>query len=103
MPSWIEAKGVELFSRKASLVITSLAGPKNALHFCGAEIEELLFWVPSAGNVGLGISVLTYRGKVQLGVATDAGQEPDPRRIVDAFEAEIAELVASTRSQRKSS
>lgn len=103
VPSWIEAKGVELFSRKASLVITSLAGPKNALHFCGAEIEELLFWVPSAGNVGLGISVLTYRGKVQLGVATDAGQEPDPRRIVDAFEAEIAELVASTRSQRKSS
>lgn len=92
VPSWIEALGVELFSRKASLVITSLAGPPEALHFCGSKIDQVMFWVPSAGNVGLGMSMLTYDGQVQLGVATDANQHANPSEIVDAFEREIESL-----------
>lgn len=97
VPSWIEALGVELFSRKASLVITSLAGPRDALHLCGAQIDDVMFWVPSAGNIGLGMSMLSYRDRVRLGVATDAGQLADPRRIVRAFEAEVQALVEAAR------
>ncbi len=99
VPSWIEALGVELFSRKASLVITSLDGPRDALHFCGAEIGEIMFWVPCAGEVGLGMSMLTYDDRVQLCVVTDANQFAEPSRIVGAFEAEVAELVEATNSR----
>jgi diacylglycerol O-acyltransferase len=98
VPSWIEALGVELFSRKASLVITSLAGPPEALHFCGTKIDQVMFWVPSAGNVGLGMSMLTYDNEVQLGVATDANQHANPNEIVEAFEREI-ERLANANSQ----
>lgn len=95
VPAWIEALGVELFSRKASMVVTSLAGPQDELHLCGAEIAEVMFWVPSAGKVGLGLSMLSYRGTVQLGVASDASQLAEPHRLADAFEAEVAALAAT--------
>lgn len=96
VPAWVEALGVELFSRKASLVITSLAGPKQGLHFCGSAIADIMFWVPCAGNVGLGMSVLAYNGKVRLGVVSDAGQLDEPREIVEAFEREIRDLGKSS-------
>ena len=99
VPDWIEALGVELFSRKASLVITSLAGPGDPLHLCGAEINDVMFWVPSAGHIGLGISMLTYDEKVLLGVATDAGQFDTPCDIVAAFEEEINALVQDVRAR----
>ncbi|MCP5044934.1 MAG: DUF1298 domain-containing protein [bacterium] len=92
VPDWIEALGVELFSRKATLVVTSLAGPTDALHLCGAKLEDLMFWVPSAGQVGLGLSMLSYDDRVLLGVATDAGQLDTPARIARAFEEEIRAL-----------
>jgi diacylglycerol O-acyltransferase len=89
VPTWMEALGVELFSRKATLVITSLAGPKQQLHFCGSAIEDVMFWVPCAGNVGLGMSMLSYNGRVRLGVTADVGQLNNPAEITSAFESEL--------------
>ncbi len=87
---------LELFSRKATMVMTNVPGPRQALHFCGARINEVLFWVPQSGNVGLGISVLSYDGGVQLGVLADAALCPDPQAVVDAFAPEFERLCTLT-------
>jgi hypothetical protein len=53
-----------------------------------------MFWVPALGGVGLALSVVSYAGRVWLGVATDEGLVPDPEVIVAGFQAEFDELLA---------
>jgi diacylglycerol O-acyltransferase / wax synthase len=97
VPTWVEVLGVKLFSRKATLVITSLAGPKQQLHFCNSAIEDVMFWVPCAGNVGLGMSMLSYNGRVRLGVTADVGQLKNPAKIASEFESELREATDAGR------
>jgi WS/DGAT/MGAT family acyltransferase len=85
-----------LFAKKTTAVMTNVPGPKDKLKFCGATIEQSLFWVPQSGTVGLGVSILSYGGGVQFGVITDAALCPDPQAIIDQFEPEFAKLALVT-------
>jgi hypothetical protein len=49
--------------------------------------------VPQSGGIGMGISILSYDGRIQFGVITDAGLVPDPHRIVDRFDDEFDKLM----------
>ena len=51
-----------------------------------------MFWVPTPAQLGLGISIISYAGKVLVGFATDASLAPNPEEIVAGFEAEVAEM-----------
>ena len=93
-PDWGHQFVVDLFSAKASAVMTNVPGPKDELSWAGSPIKEFMFWVPQAGDIGLGISILSYAGNVRVGIAADAAYAPDPRPIVEAFEMEFAELAA---------
>ena len=93
-PDWGHQFVVDLFSAKASAVMTNVPGPTEEQHWGGAPIRELMFWVPQAGDIGLGLSILSYAGNVRVGVAVDEAYAPDPRPIVEAFEMEFAELAA---------
>jgi diacylglycerol O-acyltransferase len=81
-----------LIAAKASAVMTNVIGPREALYLAGAPIRDLMFWVPVPAGLGLGISVLSYAGKVTLGVTTDAGLVPDPEAILAAFQADLEEM-----------
>jgi diacylglycerol O-acyltransferase / wax synthase len=81
-----------LFGRKTTAVMTNVPGPREKLTFLGSRLEQSLFWVPQSGNVGLGVSILSYGGGVQFGVITDVGLCPDPQKIIDGFEPEFAKL-----------
>ena len=87
---------LNLFSRKTTAVMTNVPGPREKLKFCGATLEQSLFWVPQSGTVGLGISILSYGGGVQFGVMTDSILCPDPQAIIDEFEPEFAKLAMVT-------
>jgi diacylglycerol O-acyltransferase / wax synthase len=62
----------------------------------GREIEEIDFWVPQSGGIGMGVSILTYNGKVQFGIVTDSGLVPDPDNIINRFADEFEKLVLMT-------
>jgi diacylglycerol O-acyltransferase / wax synthase len=83
---------LNLFSSKTTAVMTNVPGPREKLKFCGATLEENLFWVPQSGSVGLGVSILSYGGGVQFGVVSDARLCPDPQAIIDEFAPEFAKL-----------
>jgi hypothetical protein len=51
------------------------------------------FWVPQSGGIGMGVSILSYDGRIQFGVITDAGLVPDPDRIVGRFGDEFDKLM----------
>jgi len=83
---------LNLFSKKTTAVMTNVPGPREKLTFCGSTLEQTLAWVPASGDVGLGVSVLSYGGGVQFGVITDTLLCPDPQAIIDQFEPEFAKL-----------
>ena len=83
---------LNLFGKKTTAVMTNVPGPKIKLKFCGSTIEENMFWVPQSGDVGLGVSILSYGGGVQFGVITDSTLCPDPQAIIDRFEPEFSKL-----------
>ncbi len=85
-----------LIGRNATAVMTNVPGPQKPLYLAGIEIDELEFWVPQSGGIGMGLSILTYNGKVQFGLITDSGLVPDPHNVIDRFAEEFEKLVMLT-------
>jgi WS/DGAT/MGAT family acyltransferase len=85
-----------LFAKKTTAVMTNVPGPAQPLHFCGATLRQSIFWVPQSGDIGVGISILSYAGGVQFGLITDRRLCPDPQQIIDRFEPEFQKLLLVT-------
>jgi WS/DGAT/MGAT family acyltransferase len=85
-----------LIGRNATTVMTNVPGPQKPLYFAGSEINEIEFWVPQSGGIGMGISILTYNGRVQFGLITDKNLVPDPNNIIEKFADEFEKLVMLT-------
>lgn len=92
-PAELQEVMVTMFGMKATAVLTNVPGPPIPLYLAGRKISGLMFWVPQSGRVSLGLSILSYAGKVFLGVASDVGLVPDPETIVDGFYAEYEALL----------
>ena len=52
-----------------------------------------MFWVPQPGDIGMGVSILSFNGNVQFGLMTDAALVPDPHAIVARFKPEFEQLL----------
>jgi diacylglycerol O-acyltransferase len=85
-----------LFAKKATAVMTNVPGPAIALKFCGATLRQTMFWVPASGDIGVGVSILSYGGGVQFGLITDKKLCAHPQRIIDCFEPEFEKLLLVT-------
>ena len=96
LPSALQGPLVELFSRKATAVVSNVPGPQAPLHMCGQRISEMHFWVPQSGSIGLGVSLLSYAGHVHFGVIADRALVESPARIVERFAREFENLVLAT-------
>ncbi len=92
VPLAVQKLVVSIFATKATAVMTNVPGPRETLYLAGRPIDELFFWVPQSGRVGLGVSIFSYAGHVRMGLGTDAGLVPDPEAVVAGFHAEYAEL-----------
>jgi len=100
-PKWAHRMVVKMFSEKCSAVMTNVPGPAHPLHLLGRRIDGLMFWVPQAGDIGLGLSILSFDGRVLVGVATDAGRIENPNALAAAFEAEFEALAADVASDAR--
>jgi len=100
-PKAVEDVAVQLFGSKASVVMTNVAGPRETLYLAGAPLERVMFWVPHPGReLGMGISILSYRGAATLAVIADAHLVPDPERITARFNREFATMLAAVRRRQ---
>jgi diacylglycerol O-acyltransferase len=78
---------------KASAVMTNVPGPREPLSLAGRRLTRMMFWVPQSGDIGLGVSILSYAGGVQFGVIGDRRLCPDPQQVIDAFGPEFEALM----------
>jgi len=95
-PVALQRMALELFSRKATTVATNVPGPQMPLYLAGCEVKELMFWVPQNGTIGMGLSILSYNGRVHFGLIADAKRVPDPEPIVQRFVREFEKLALIT-------
>lgn len=80
------------YAGKVSVVLTNVPGPARKLYFAGKPLDTIVFWVPQSGSIGVGISIFSYAGQVNVGLITDRGLAPDPDTIVAAFQEEFNNL-----------
>jgi len=91
---------VDIFGTKGTAVMTNVPGPREQLYFAGAPLREIMCWVPQSGHLGLGVSIISYAGKVWLGVATDINLVPDPERIISEFDREFQGMLAMANEKK---
>ena len=84
----------EVFGLKASLVVTNVPGPREPLFIDGKRLRDVVFWVPHPAKLGLGLSILSYAGKVIVGVRVDEAVTKNPVRLVELFEEEAASMLS---------
>jgi hypothetical protein len=94
-PKLLQSTVLKTLSKKATAVMTNVPGPQVPLYFAGAKIREQMFWVPQSGTIGMGVSILTYNGQVQFGLATTKKLVSDPQAIVERFSVEFERLLLS--------
>jgi WS/DGAT/MGAT family acyltransferase len=93
MPRPVQQEVLDILANKATAVMSNLPGPTHPLWLAGARIGEIMFWVPQSGNIGMGVSILSFADGVQFGLITAASLVPDPQRIADRMSAELERLV----------
>lgn len=96
LPDIAEKELIRLFSSKASAVMTNVPGPSIPLHVAGNTLDQILFWVPQSGSVGMGISIITYNNRVQFGLMSDQQLVNEPHQLIDCFNEEFEQLLLET-------
>ncbi|MHB8724174.1 MAG: WS/DGAT/MGAT family O-acyltransferase [Casimicrobiaceae bacterium] len=95
-PKLLQETLLSILSRNATAVMTNVPGPQQPLYMAGARIDNLMFWVPQSGDIGMGVSIISYNDNVQFGVVTDRGLCPDPEGVIEHFPAQFEQLVLAT-------
>ena len=93
VPKFVQQQVLDLLASKATAVMTNVPGPQQARYIAGVRLRQEMFWVPQSGNIGIGVSILSYAGQVQFGLITDKGLVDDPECIVGRFAAEFEKLL----------
>jgi WS/DGAT/MGAT family acyltransferase len=99
-PDTIREQAVAALAANASAVITNVRGAPQVRHFAGRRIARQLFWVPQAGGIGVGISLLSYAGQVNVGIVTDIKLVPEPALLARRLHAEFETLLLATLMMR---
>ena len=84
-PEKVQNLLLDQFSKKATTVLTNVPGPQVPLYITGAEVKKIMFWVPQNGTIGMGISILSYNGKVEFGLIVDKNLISDPQNVICEF------------------
>ncbi len=95
-PKVLQDQLLMALARNGTAVMTNVPGPQQPLYMAGAKIDRFMFWVPQAGDIAMGVSILSYDEQVQFGLITDRGLCPDPEHVIAQFQPEFEKLVLTT-------
>ncbi|XP_058053823.1 uncharacterized protein LOC131205651 [Anopheles bellator] len=102
---WIMSKMTCLFpeailrrilkSAHSTIAISNLPGPQQLPRIQGRELKNLSFFIPNLGTTAVGITLLTYGGKLQLGILADRaviGTEDEAHSILQGAVDELEKM-----------
>jgi diacylglycerol O-acyltransferase / wax synthase len=89
LPKLVQDQLFDLLISRSTAVMTNVPGPSEPLRVAGSVLKQSLFWVPQTADTGMGVSILSYAGKVQFGLITDVALTPNPEAVVRHFPEEF--------------
>jgi diacylglycerol O-acyltransferase len=92
-PAPVQEYALNMLSAKASVVMSNVPGPREPLYVAGNKIVDQMFWVPQTGKIGVGVSILSYNGRVHFGVIADNQLISDPWALTEGFRKEFEKLL----------
>ncbi len=93
LPKIVQDQLSDMLASRATAVMTNVPGPTEPLTVAGSRLRQMLFWVPQSGDIGMGVSILSYAGQVQFGLITDDALTPDPEAVVSRFSEEFEQYL----------
>jgi WS/DGAT/MGAT family acyltransferase len=75
-----------------NMVVTNVPGPQIPMYMLGARMLEVYPHVPLTDNLGLGIALLSYDGKLYWGFNADYDLVPDLSGFVDTVRESFEEI-----------
>ena len=96
LPAALEHRASGFYADKASLILTNVIGPPKRIYMAGRRIEQMAFWVPESGGLGVGMSIYSYAGQVTVGLIADRKLVAEPQRITAGVERAFEQLVAES-------
>lgn len=76
-----EEQSLQLLGKKASVMLSVADGPTEPVHLCGQPLTDLMWWPAEIGDIALGVSVVSYAGRVRFGVSCDHSLDLDPETL----------------------
>ncbi len=92
-PKVVQDRLFNLLTSRATAVMTNVMGPRHPLYLAGAPLKQVIVWVPQTGDIGMGVSILSFNGMIQFGLMTDAALVPDPEAIIKHFKPKFEQLL----------
>ena len=92
-PRLVQTFVLDYLAHKGTAVMTNVPGPREPVSIFGRRLSRMMFWVPQSGDIGVGVSILSYDGGVQFGLITDTALCAQPGQIIDEFQPEFERLL----------
>ncbi len=102
-PSILLSLGAQAASGPINMIVTNVPGPQFPLYMLGAQLEAIYPMVPLLENMGLGIALMSYDGKVCWGFNADYELVPDLPNFVELIGESFREIQDAVRIRNTSS
>lgn len=87
-------------SAQTTMALSNIPGPNMRTSVAGFDVKNITFWIPNRASTGIGLSILSYGGKLQLGLMADCAailKLDDAQCILENMVDEIKHIAANLR------
>jgi WS/DGAT/MGAT family acyltransferase len=91
-PMGLISQGMHMASGPINTIVTNVPGPQFPLYMLGAKLVSILPQVPLLPNIGLGIALMSYDGRMFWGFISDYELVPDVDEIAGSVQGVFADL-----------
>lgn len=84
---------LDVFTAKASGVVTNVVGPDRPVYLARRRLRGMIGWPPESGGLALGVSITSYDGDVVIGLLTDDRRISHPHRLLEDLDIELDGLL----------
>ena len=98
IPAALFARGARRYGRsgqgRVNVVASNVPGPSQVQYLAGRQLIELVPYVPTAQQIRVSAAMVSYAGRVTIGITADADALPDAGRLIAAVGRELGGLIA---------
>jgi WS/DGAT/MGAT family acyltransferase len=96
-----QASRINFSTRLFNLLVTNVPGPQIPLYVLGRELQDIIPVAFLPEHHALAVAIISYNGRVELGLLADYDAIPDLETIADACERQLALLVEAARGRSR--